>query len=150
MSEENHNCDPETERWDADANKCVPKETEKGLTQRIEGVIKDYFVQLESKLDKLVDAKIQSIVQAKEAQVELQLRKSLGLESDPALHASDIPKIVRKMQLAAAPAGKTTPASPGESGPDGNAALLKAAGKTETVRQLDAVKARYGWTEEAN
>jgi hypothetical protein len=149
MSENENECGPD-ERWDSEQNKCVPKEAEKGLTQRIEGVIKDYFTQLETKLDKLVDDKIQSIVQAKEAQVELQLRKSLGLESDPTLHASDIPKLVRKMQLAAADTGKTTPASPGESGPDGNAALLKASGKTETSRQLDAIRAKYAYTPEAN
>lgn len=144
MSEEEKKECPEGQVFDEESGECVPiKNAGAGLTQRIEGVVKDYFNKLETNLAKMIDAKLATLVKAKEDEVEKALRKSFGLEKDPVIHASELPQFIRRLQLENAETGKETPGSPGkETGPDGNKELLKS-NKSTVSKQLEDVWKSY-------
>ena len=95
------------------------------LTKRIERVVQAYFTELEKRLDKKFEDKMAQLVKQKENEMEDALRKSFGLDEDPVVHASDLQKFVRKMQVETAQPGKKTPGSPGATGPEGNAQDLR-------------------------
>jgi hypothetical protein len=136
---------PEGQTWNEEQGKCLPDEkAASGLMGRIEGVIKDYFDRLELRMDAMLDAKMANIVKTKEQEMENALRKSFGLEKDPVVHMSDLPKLMRKLQLENTETGKTTPASPPEgTGPAGTTTLTKSARP-----DLAAVYKRFGITQE--
>lgn len=128
MSETNDKKEcPEGQVFDEESGECVPiKNADLGLTQRIEGVVKDYFSKLETNLTKMIDDKLKTLVKAKETEVEQALRKSFGLEKDPVIHASELPGLIRRLQVENAELGKQTPTgATDETGPEGNKALLK-------------------------
>ena len=145
---EGHEC-PEGTIWDEATNSCKPIEQESakdpsatgqvteslGLTQRIERTVRAYFDQIEKKLDKAIDEKMNKIVAAKEKEIEGQLRKSFGLDKDAPVHFSDLEKFGRKLRLETAEATKRTPVSPGIAGPDGNIDASKST-KAKTVDSL--------------
>jgi hypothetical protein len=144
MSENNHGCSDD-EVWDEDEGKCVPKpmesveaDVQKNLLNRFEGVWNDLLAQYTATMTKRFDEMMEKKIADAEKQFELGLRKTFGLDHDPVVHLSELPKYLRKMQLEGAGSGKQTPASPGnDTGPQ----PLKKASRPE----LDAVKARYGW-----
>ena len=93
---------------------------EKTLEQRIFGVMEDVMTKKLGEMEKRMDEKIETILKAKEIEVEKALRKGFGLEQDPVVHMSDLIEHGRKLALEKADTGKRTPAPETPLGPEGN------------------------------
>jgi hypothetical protein len=156
MSENDHGC-KENEVWSEEEGKCIPKkkveitasnDTVAGnMLQKFESFMNDLLAQYGRVMTKKFDEMMEKKIKNAETRFEQGLRKTFGLEKDPVVHLSELPTIIRKMQLETAEGGKGTPASPtkGETGPEGNKPLTK-----DGRPDLDTVKARYGWITEEN
>jgi len=96
---------------------------DKNLIDRITEVVEEVMKSKLATFEKTIDGKIEAIIKTKEAEVELALRKSFGLENDPVVHMSEMIAAVRKASLENADAGKRTPAPDKleKANPDGNA-----------------------------
>jgi hypothetical protein len=99
-----------------------PAETEKALLDRIMGVMEDTMKLKLAGFEQQIDQKIETILKAKEIEVEQALRKGLGLTTDKPLTTGDIPTLieqVRKAALENSPPNKKTPAGIQKGTPDG-------------------------------
>jgi len=119
--------------------------TPNGILPDFAGLLKEYW----QKMIPLVKATtievvMQTMREAKDM-AEATLRKELGMNRDEPLRQSDIPKLLRQMQLEAANYGGKSPAGPEKNmvGPDGNKALLKEQ-EGSTKSQIDALLESYG------
>jgi hypothetical protein len=101
-------------------NESSPAEkAETTLLDRITGVMEDVMKAKLETFEKRIDDKIESILKAKEIEIEQALRKSFGTEKDPTIHASDLMKAVREEMLKIAETQKKTPAAIEKAGPEG-------------------------------
>jgi hypothetical protein len=99
--------------------KPIEKPAEATLIDRVTGVIEDVMKAKLATFEKKIDDKIESILKAKEIEIEQALRKSFGTETDPVIHSSDMIAFFRKAQLEASDASKKTPAAIEKAGPEG-------------------------------
>lgn len=93
---------------------------EKSLEQRIFGVMEDVMNKKLGEMEHRMDEKIETLLKAKEVEVEKALRKGFGLEEDPVIHMSDLIAYGRKNALEKAETDKRTPAPETPLGPEGN------------------------------
>lgn len=113
----------------------------KGLTGRIELVVKEYFKQMEENFKSWMKTEFQRLKAEADAEAEEALRKSFGLEKDPVIRRSDLAKFARSAKLNSATQGKRSPASPGATGPEGNS---KETAGSEQSKAVDSLLKEYG------
>jgi len=162
--EETHECE-EGKVWDPETEQCVvPEESEPdidtGEAPQLEG---ESATTVKGQPKNLMDAIIRTIRQMNEemykklraetqrdierirkeiaGEAETALRKSVGLEVDPALRLSDFKRMMREYQLDAATKSHRSPKSPSAGvGPDGN---TKNAGKTTQAKKIESLLKEY-------
>jgi len=141
-----HVC-PEGQMWSELEGKCVSVEqtapetaataVTTSLMDAIVKTVREHNEQMYAKLRKEQQADIEKLRKELSGEAERALRKSFGLEVDPVIHRSDLADFARKAQLESAPSGKRSPASPGKTGPDGNA------DKTEQSKDIEGLFKQY-------
>ena len=114
--------------------KPVEKSGDPSMIDRIMKVVEEVMNAKLSAFEKTIDGKIDAIVKAKEAEVELALRKGFGLEQDPVVHMSDMISAIRKASLEHAETEKRTPGPENKPGPEG----------TVTPSALDKLLEEFG------
>jgi len=97
-------CEAAGGTWNTEAKTCTmpkPAPEEKGLVDRVLGVVEEAMKAKLSVFEKAIDQKIKDIVKAKDVEVEQALRKGFGLTKDLPLTTSDIPSLLEQFRKAA-------------------------------------------------
>jgi len=148
---ETHVCE-EGSIWDEEQQACVPESevqpdlgAELGTSSEASPAVAESMMQAIVRTMKEGLARIKTELRAEQkrdlirikkelaGEAERSLRKSIGLEVDPVVHRSDLMSFLRKAQLEKAPTNKRSPASPGQTGPEGNTTKT---GKTKEIESL--------------